>query len=54
MVLSVLHSKNKFIFSSTGRRPASLCHGRCPSCVRMSVRPSVRTYEPDIVGLGLG
>ena len=37
------------LFSSTGHRPASLCHG-----LLSVVRPVVRTYEPDIVGLGLG
>ena len=53
--LSVLKHENcvclllRCVISSTGRRPASLCHG--PLSV---VRPSVRTYEPDIVGLGLG
>ena len=41
------------IFSSTGRRPVSLCHSPL-SVVPPSVRASVRTYEPDIVGLGLG
>ena len=30
------------IFSSTGRRPASYCHGVGTSCVRPSVRSSVR------------
>ena len=29
-------------FSSTGRRPASYCHGVGTSCVRPSVRSSVR------------
>ena len=30
------------VFSSTGRRPASYCHGVGTSCVRPSVRPCVR------------
>ena len=30
------------VFSSTGRRPASYCHGVGTSCVRPSVRSSVR------------
>ena len=30
------------LFSSTGRRPASYCHGVVTSCVRPSVRPFVR------------
>ena len=33
--------KSNFVVSSTGRRPASLCHGLL-SVVRPSVRPSVR------------
>ena len=32
----------RFVFSSTGRRPASYCHGVVTSCVRPSVRPFVR------------
>ena len=37
--LNIKHVQ-QLLFSSTGRRPASLCHG--PSSVSPSVRPSVR------------
>ena len=33
----------QIIFRSTGRRPASYCHGVVTSCVRPSVRSSVRS-----------
>ena len=41
MVKSKPVSKQALVFSSTGCRPASLCHG--PLCVHVSIRPSVRS-----------
>ena len=44
-IFDFVYSPSSTIFSSTGHRPVSLCHG--PSCIRPcvcpSVRPSVRT-----------
>ena len=39
----IIHLK-KCVFNSTGRRPASYCHGVVTSCVRPSVRASVNFF----------
>ena len=43
-ISSLISIFDRHIFSSSGRRPASVCHG--PSCVRASVR--VLTFSLNI------
>ena len=48
-------SDQHFLFSSPEHNVLSVSYyDRCPASVRVSIWLCVRTYKPDIVGLGLG